>query len=528
MTYSPRSQQAGYVLVTVLILTLVASMVVFVSLRQNHLLERMGGNQQKMLNANLAAGRGVADSLTLIQGKLAAGASVTDIQTALVRELTGVYAISGVSYAAPRLSFISKGMFQDAVAYKKANFSLTTGAYPFNAGVVACSALSLTGSGAIDSYDPSKGGYGSSNKNANSKVEVIDAGSSTVTLTGASPINGDLTIKGSAELQGSAKVTGTVTTSANLNLSGGGVKIGAAAVGGNLNMGASSQISGTAAVTGNVTANPGTTVGSMTYGGTLTNSNAHNGLTATTGSLVNQATAAPVLTNTVCDPLNITSAFSSYAGLTSSGLISGYHWQQTTYSFTPSSAQVYASSAATTTTTVSPTTASVFGSSASVYVLDSLDVSGSTLSISGGNVTIIVKGNFSMTGGGPTIQIASGSSLTLLVQGTTDLGSNGSFVVADAGAGTNNNISPLSIYSSYSGSNGVTTGGGFNGGYASIYAPLTDVAIGGSGSLSGAVRGKTLTVTGAGGLHYDESLANAAVGSHSGSIKLYAIQDYYP
>lgn len=72
---------------------------------------------------------------------------------------------------------------------------------------------------------------------------------------------------------------------------------------------------------------------------------------------------------------------------------------------------------------------------------------------------------------------------------------------------------PLSIYSSNSSANGVVINGSFGkpdgravNSYAALYAPYTDVNINAGSSLSGAVRGKTVSVTGGSSLHYDESL----------------------
>lgn len=47
---------------------------------------------------------------------------------------------------------------------------------------------------------------------------------------------------------------------------------------------------------------------------------------------------------------------------------------------------------------------------------------------------------------------------------------------------------------------------------ASIYAPFSDVGITGSGQLPGAVRGRALSVTGAGDIHFDVALADANLG----------------
>src|SRR5574344_820654 len=124
----------GYVLVSVLVLALVASMVVFVSIRENQLQERMSGNQQKMINARLAAEKGVYDTITLINSLLAANSTTSQIQSAIARN-ESAFSISSVSYSPPNLHFISEGKFQDARASLKANFQLTTGVSPFSGGV---------------------------------------------------------------------------------------------------------------------------------------------------------------------------------------------------------------------------------------------------------------------------------------------------------------------------------------------------------------------------------------------------------
>lgn len=523
MPISPRPRQAGYVLVTVLILTLIASMVVFVSLRQNHLLERMGGNQQKIINANLAAGRGVADSLTLIQGKLASGTSVADIQAALTRELTGVYAITNVTYAAPRLSFISKGMYQDAVAYKKANFTLTSGVYPFNAGLVACNSLTQTGSGNIDSYNSLLGKYDSNiNHASNASVKVLNAGTSTgLNINGGTHISGSVLVNGSAVISAGAWVSNQITTSNNLTMSGG-TSVGSALVGGALSLTGGAKITGNASVAGgdaSVSISGGASVGTLTKNAT-----------------------APVIPSETCDPLNISSSVSWPASQGKS--ISGSHWYPRfdNYAFNPQSASIYKQNnsfsygdpASVYTDQISPVSVSLFGSSKSAYVLDSLDIASSTLSVScsggsGGSneVTIVVLGAFTMNDSSPSIHVANGCYLNVVVKGKTNL-SQGTITVDGNGAGNSDGKSPFTIYSASSDDTAVNIKNGFSAGYASIYAPLTKVAIAAGSDMSGAVRAKDLALSGAGGMHYDEALAKTAVGGSSGSVKLYAIQDYYP
>jgi hypothetical protein len=522
----------GYALITVLILTLVASTVVFVSIRENQLQERMSGNQQKMINARLLAEKGVYESIVLLKNGLTQQSTTAQLQTSLTRTEAD-YQVSNVNYNAPIFSLISKGGYQDATAYLKANLSVDNGIAPFDAGVISCQTLEVQGSGQIDSYDPANGGYdrNTAGRHAdNAKVEVLNSGSNINKLDGASPIRGDVKVNGNVEVQGSAEITGAITVSQNLNMSGGGTKIGSANVGGNLTMSSSAQIVGAAQVVGNVDANNQTKVGSLSYGGTLTTPQ-QSGLTATNGTIANQMPSAQTIQNKSCDPLNITTAFAGYNNLTSAGSIGNYHWQKTSYNMTPTSAEVYRNDNDKNSTTITnslATTADVFGENKEVHVLDSLSLESSTLNISGGDVTIIVKGDFNTSGGQSAINVSAGSSLTVLVMGKTQLQSDGKLNVSDAGAGVNNGKSPISIYSSYSGSQGVRLDGAFNGGYAAIYAPLTDAKIEGSGTLSGAVRAKTLTVRGAGGLHYDESLGAVKQAAGPVKVSLTSLVDYYP
>ena len=65
--------------------------------------------------------------------------------------------------------------------------------------------------------------------------------------------------------------------------------------------------------------------------------------------------------------------------------------------------------------------------------------------------------------------------------------------------------SNLQVFSSYTGSNGVTVSG-TSATYMSIYAPGTDVTISGGRPFYGSLVGKTLTVSGNSSLHQDLDL----------------------
>lgn len=149
------------------------SMVVFVSIRENQLQERIW-QSAKWINARLAAEKGVYDTITLINSLLASNSTTSQIQSAIARmNPRSLLAVS--HYSPPDLHFVSEGKFQDARASIKARFQITTGVSPFSGGVVACDSLQLSGSGTINSYDPTKGDANAADNDlSNAKVKVID------------------------------------------------------------------------------------------------------------------------------------------------------------------------------------------------------------------------------------------------------------------------------------------------------------------------------------------------------------------
>ena len=259
----------GYVLVSVLVLALVASMVVFVSIRENQLQERMSGNQQKMINARLAAERGIAAALDYITNQMASGTDINSIANGggllALRGTPDNYRLSDVAYvsADKRLSLLSTGhdSNNDATAQLNARFELKSSGSALAKGVVGCDDVKVKGGGFIDSYDSSKGGYNlNSNHGSNAFVAIVN-GTASEDLNGVpnqmpagfSLINGDfiayngrLTTKG----QGSI-VSGNVTANGGVILNGG------TSVGGNVIAKDGTTLNGKSSIGGNVHAGGG-------------------------------------------------------------------------------------------------------------------------------------------------------------------------------------------------------------------------------------------------------------------------------
>ncbi len=63
----------------------------------------------------------------------------------------------------------------------------------------------------------------------------------------------------------------------------------------------------------------------------------------------------------------------------------------------------------------------------------------------------------------------------------------------------------------------------------SVYAPLANVAVKASGQFLGAIRGKTVNVDGAGGIHYDVALGGGSDGGGDGLPRssIASVYDYY-
>lgn len=163
-------------------------------------------------------------------------------------------------------------------------------------------------------------------------------------------------------------------------------------------------------------------------------------------------------------------------------------------------------------TGIPPTRMELLGRATTVYRVPGVNLSGE-LRIAGGDVTLLVDGNFAASGS-PKIVIEPGSSLTLLVSGSVTLGS--SFQMQNPQPADTDGMPSFMILSDnrLAGSGVSISGAGQVN--AAVYAPLTRVDIGAGGGFHGAVRGREVTLSGAGGLHYDEALADAPIGGGGG------------
>lgn len=135
-----------------------------------------------------------------------------------------------------------------------------------------------------------------------------------------------------------------------------------------------------------------------------------------------------------------------------------------------------------------------------------------------GTVNLFVDGDFDL-GGNTSLEISRDAVLNLYVSGKVTLSAGSelalgaeNFMRQDS-AGVERPA--VSIYSSYqqAGSQSGVTIGGSNNTYAAIYAPGSNVDIGGSGALYGSLRAQNIEMFGSGRLEYVPELADYRVGT---------------
>ncbi|PIW59262.1 hypothetical protein [Shewanella sp. CG12_big_fil_rev_8_21_14_0_65_47_15] len=606
------AKQQGIALLTVMLLTVIASLIVFTALSSSVTQERMSGNFQKKINAELQSDKAIFESFHRLNAYNRLQPHTTTEELAANAEISN-HSKGGRAYQAS--SKVSAGNLQvdgrgfqyhDSQSTTKAIFQRTgagliTLPSPFEHGITGCDGVAVQGSGRIDSYNSAEGGYNLARANSNSAVRTITPDADLV-LTGASPIWGDVQSTGGVSLTGSTNVSGRVHANGDVLLTGGsiiggsiisgglytqasgavlgdifadgGIHISQGGVGGSLyTMGdywhRGVQVPGLIHANGNVTLEMGQTglgiltAGDLTlttwqddkirgavrvvgdvnmtstamrpiaadnllYGGDLR----FQGWTqaghlleprfnqlpmisdvtpvprvAAEGEIASGSTSGTVVS---CDPLHLTQAIAEVVmpdnppDLVLTPLPDRFEFSSHNGNFTRRASghpqQI-----------LFPLSASFLKLRRTVYQLASVVLDGDMYIY--GDLTLLVSGDFSM-GAVSKLYIPDGSSLTLVVQGKFSVSAAASIITPISGV-TEQGTPVFSLYSGYNGDDGVLLNGVADM-YAAIYAPYTDVVVAGSGQLYGSVVGKTVSVSGAGGIHYDEALAMANVGAVEG------------
>ena len=315
-----KNKEKGFVLVTVMLLTMMAGTVVLTSLQDSTVQERLTGNFQKKINSRLMAEKGVYNSLTEMNTQLAQAPTLTVEQLKTKMEASEV--MSGGDATTTygliitenpdnpnEISVVSTGESYEGQVKLKAIYELVTGAVssgnstPPSTGVVACKAISVAGSGTINSFDSSQGLFSNANSGDDVTVQTI-AEESAIEFVGGTKIHGNvigadtISFNGSASISGNMESIGAINASTGANVAIGGnistlssfsqengsvggsihangaIKLTQTPVGGNITSGATVSLSGNR-VSGYVLASSDVTLdgASVVSGGVKTNAN---------------------------------------------------------------------------------------------------------------------------------------------------------------------------------------------------------------------------------------------------------------
>ncbi|WP_348772705.1 polymer-forming cytoskeletal protein [Pseudoalteromonas sp. MMG005] len=560
-------KQHGFTLIKVMLLSTMASVVVFGALQEAIVQERLTGNFQKDLNARLLAEKGVFDSATAIKEAIKKDSSLTmeDLLTQFGTQ-TGVGGLKGgdAQYNAlitnPEDSIVeisSHGFryHEDANSYLVAQFDYipAENESPFANAVTGCKGVNLSGSGSVDSYDSSQGTYEQTKTNNGDVNTVI--GDSDVVINGHSPIKGDVKASGIVYLKGSSPVIGNVQSNTGVDISsGGGLRVEGNVLSRGFVTHRGGSISGYVRAHGDVTMNWGSDIlNSITpteldirYGGTGTfqtgSAFEQNGVhysdeiyqfdptqeTVVEPVKVYDPTSPdydPDNPDKECDPLALPLNMPNVMGDTSTYLDFSVGPQEE-YTFTPQRGYF----------TKSATDKGFWSSKVhDIYIFDvtrqshgysdvdneyvfgmknfSLGSNGKIVvdaGNNGGDVIWLVDGDFTLSGN-TSITITKDTTLTVFVTGKAKFGASAKVITEQEGVAKTGHM-VFSMYSSFVGADGIIVNGAADM-YASIYAPLTSIKLSGSGQLYGSVRGAVINSSGGSGVHFDEALKHVKIGA---------------
>lgn len=578
-------KQQGFTLITVLILTSMASVVVLNSLRDNLVQERLTGNFQKKINSRLLAEKGVFEEAKLLQQALDTDSSLdVDGLIAATGSATGAgligddatYNASITKNAAGELEIASLGQRYDGDA--KSNLVARYGFKPgkgselFSNAIVGCEGVSLSASGRIDSYDSSLGDYDPDKADAAAVIGTVYKDKD-VTLSGASTIwgsvhaTGSIIFSGSSPIVGSLKANNLIEIDSNFTVSTDpllpeGFPLDTA-VGGDVLSGGD-VIWRQGKILGVVRANNDLIFPNNSASTVLVNKN-NDGLDVMYGNTLkapaglaahleqdgisysdSQFNKSPNVelvpfqdpdnfeaSKVQCDAIDIENVVNDLIDATAEDIVVkhstttvvvGQPDTRVIYELTPEIAQskienpgayVWENWLGEPPATLNYQIATIHEKSdQKVLKSSSFTLNNGILKVTGGDVTLIVNGDFTMAGDS-FIDIDVGSSLTLYISGKVAMNAAEGAITMKHGL-TETGKPVFSIYSGFVGGDGVDISADSDL-YAAIYAPKTDVNIVANGDFSGSIRGKTVSASGRGGIHHDSNLSNVNNGGSSAS-----------
>jgi len=505
-----RKKQEGFTLITVLLLSSLASILVLNSLKDNVNQERLSGNFQKEVNARLASEQGIYASITAARAALAGNqnASIADLVAlgiqngssdlgrqadhATLEHGDTTYKVELSETTHDELLLTSEGSRFEGRKVLKARLKISKGGggSTFSDAVSGCDGVNLGGSGQIDSYDSSDSStitYTTSRDGNQSIVTTRGSKGHVSTITKADPdasppILADIVLGGDSPIYGDLNSTGGIDTNTS-NVDGN------LHANGNITIGNSSGISVTGNVltqgdylqkggkiAGHVRANGNAEMKWTTYilndaneglnilyGGTDTFQNDNSEYRKTEYNVFPNVdkvkdsdvtapdydTADPAAN---CDHLSITDKIDLVAnGASSLPAFTGLSTSTFTFTESLGSAEGHYTGNGDSTSFLS-SDEDVLGETLPVIKLASFTLSSDAKAIIKGDVTLYVEGDFTVTGGAK-MTVESGSSLTLLIKGKVTISGGGKIESLKHGFTSaipgRESRPAMSIYSSY-------------------------------------------------------------------------------
>ncbi|GEK10816.1 DUF7305 domain-containing protein [Pseudoalteromonas peptidolytica] len=545
-------QQQGFTLVKVMLLGGMASVVVFASLKEGVVQERLSGNFQKDINARLVAEQGIREyrqrlEQSLINNPTSVAQLVAGVST------TGDGAINdsrfniSVTTSGNEFSVESLGQRYGEHANHRlvARFELQPApkASIFQNAVTGCKGVNLSGSGAVDSYDSSKGTYEETKSNDGDVHTVV--GDADVVLSGHSPIKGDVQASGIVYLKGSSPILGDVrsNTGVDISPSSSGIRVEGNVYSRGFFKHRGGKITGYVRAMGDA---------QMEWGAEILNQQgdafdiqyAGSGQFKDTGlqlqdgvhysdprfrvqDLVVEPVKVydpdspdydPAKPNKECDPLalpfnmnSIIDPNNQYTDLqVGARQILHFKPKQAVYERNGTHVYVAKEKAIYLFQGIDQNLGAATERTQLAFPFKSLKLgSDGQIKVSGGDVIWLVDGDMTLSGN-TQIWIEKGSSLTVFTTGKVSIGASAKVVAEQEGL-TESGLPVFSVYSSFDEPNGFVFSGASSL-YAAIYSPLTTILLNGSGQFYGTVRGASITGTGGTGIHFDQALKNAGIG----------------
>ncbi|KPQ21909.1 DUF7305 domain-containing protein [Halomonas sp. HL-93] len=435
------------------------------------------------------------------------------------------------------ITALDDGLRQSARGQSRLVYALGEGSgnpTPFQSPVVGCEGVSSGGGSIISSYRSSDGGWsGEPGRFASDDLPLLrtTTENANVELGGNEQLHGGIEALGSVTMTGSSQVFGSILANQNVNLNAGGGRVrGNVDSLSNVLFGSSTRVDGEVRAEQDIRfSNYAASVGEAIYaGGDIISSrdpvSDHLDAANRQNFMTNAELSLTPIAEQDCDPIDFNGKslkdeivrYQDEIPTIGDVTVGSYPNEQ--WRFTPTAMSRFDK-----TWNVNrwvehaePTSNTLMEEPTSFYRVNHLRLTSSpSLRVSGGDIAVIVDGDFTMDGGGAGLVIDDDSSLTIFVSGRVDFGS--VLNMPEANSLNNQGNPTFSIFSGYSGNQTGVNFSASNRVVANVYAPYTDISVNSGSDFFGSLRGQRVTVSGSGSIVYDELLASAFSESISGS-----------